>query len=32
MSSSSDDEIIGAEAEQEYERSLEQEIIKQETP
>lgn len=38
MSSSSDDEMIGAEAEQEYERSLEraamaeQEIIKQETP
>ena len=38
MSSSSDDEIIGAEAEQEYERSLEraaiaeQEMIKQETP
>ncbi len=38
MSSSSDDEIIGAEAEQEYERSLEraaiaeQEMTKQETP
>ena len=38
MSSSSDDEIIGAEAEQEYERSLEraaraeQEMAKQETP
>ena len=32
MSSSSDDEMIGAEAEQEYERSLEQEMVKQETP
>ena len=38
MSSSSDDVMIGAEAEQEYERSLEraaiaeQEMVKQETP